>query len=122
MYYVRYYIDYVTHVESRKNLSIVGDRKSICIKIHDPIVNTVALVRTSVKKITCFLLRSGAKIRKIREKKGKKKGGKKRREKNEDVDDNLISEIIAIVTDRVICNLRYVMLASYRRRKRIVGN
>lgn len=42
MYYVRYYIDYVTHVESRKNLSIVDDRKSICIKIHDPIVNTVA--------------------------------------------------------------------------------
>lgn len=36
-YYVRYYIDY-----ARKNLPIVDDRKSICIKIHGPIVDTIA--------------------------------------------------------------------------------
>lgn len=115
-YYVRYYIDY-----ARKNLPIVDDRKSICIKIHGPIADTVATY-IGEKKTTRFLLRSSAKIRKIGEKKGKKKGGGKRGKKSEDVDDNLISEIIAIVTDRAICNLRYVMLASYRRRKRIVGN
>lgn len=64
MYYVRYYIDYVTHVESRKNLSIVGDRKSICIKIHDPIVNTVALVHASVKKNHLFPPAIGCKNKK----------------------------------------------------------
>lgn len=93
-------IDYVTHVESRKNLSIVDDGKSICIKIHDPIVDTYI----SVKKTTIV---SSCKNNK-KERKEKKKGGKK----SEDVDDNLISEIIAIVTGRAICNLLYVMLAS----------
>lgn len=74
-YYVRYYVDY-----ARKNLAIVDDRKSICIKIHGPIADTVATY-IGEKKTTRFLLRSGAKIRKIREKKGKKKGGGEKEER-----------------------------------------
>lgn len=74
-YYVRYYIDYAC-----KNLPIVDDRKSICIKIHGPIADTVATY-IGEKKTTRFLLRSGAKIRKIREKKGKKKGGGEKEER-----------------------------------------
>lgn len=113
-YYVRrrYYIDYVTHVESHKNLSIVDDGKIICIKIHDPIINIVGSYTYPVKRTALrFLLRSGAKIeRKIREKKRERK---KEKRKARTFDDNLISEIIAIVTDHAIYNLRYVMLASY---------
>lgn len=116
-YYVRYYIDY-----ARKNLPIVDDRKSICIKIRGPIADTVATY-IGEKKNHSFPSAIECKNKKNprKERKEKRRGGK-RGKKSEDVDDNLISEIIAIVTDRAICNLRYVMLASYRRRKRIVGN
>lgn len=66
---------------------------------------------SSEKNSSSFPPPIGCKNRKKNPRKETRK--KKEKRKARTFDDNLISEIIAIVTDHAIYNLRYVMLASY---------